>query len=386
MEKLIYLDNAATTFPKSDKVYEVMDQFLRTGCVNAGRGSYKLAREATKLIDETKQNLLRLTGLPQSRQVIFSPSATIALNQIIFGLEWNQFTNVYVTPFEHNAIMRPLQQICDAYNAKLHIIPFNTENWELDFNKLEYQFAVANPDYIFMSHVSNVTGFILPCDQIIKCAKKYDTTYILDSSQALSTIPMSEQLLECDFIVFAGHKSLYGPMGIGGFISKDANKLKPVILGGTGTDSLNLEMPATGASRYEAATYNVQAVAGLHAAIEWLEQEQTNIYKHEKDLTKYLINRLKQIPEIQLYLPANLENHCGIVSFNIQGWLAEELGTVLDEDFNIAVRTGYHCAPLVHDFISTRDKLGTVRVSIGYFNCEEEINQLVEAINELIEG
>ncbi len=108
MEKLIYLDNAATTFPKSDKVYEVMDQFLRTGCVNAGRGGYKLAREATKLIDETKQNLLRLTGLPQSRQVIFSPSATIALNQIIFGLEWNQFTNVYVTPFEHNAIMRGL--------------------------------------------------------------------------------------------------------------------------------------------------------------------------------------------------------------------------------------------------------------------------------------
>lgn len=386
MRKLIYLDNAATTFPKSNKVYETMDQFFRTSGVNAGRGGYKLAREATRLIDETRQKLLSLNSLPQGRQVILTPSATIALNQIIFGLEWNHLKNIYVTPFEHNAIMRPLQQVCTTYNAKLHVIPFNESTWELESDRLSHQFTVANPDYIFMSHVSNVTGLVLPCEEIMEKAQRYNPTCILDSSQALGIVPLSEQLLESDFIVFAGHKSLYGPMGIGGFISKDTDRLRPVILGGTGTDSLNLEMPSMGTSRYEAASYNIQAVAGLHAALEWLEQEQSKIHIHEKKLTKYLIERLKQIPEVQLYLPANLEHHCGIISFNLEGWLAEEVGTVLDEDFNIAIRTGYHCAPLVHDFIGTREKLGTVRVSMGYFNSKQEIDQLIEAINELIEG
>lgn len=387
MDNLVYLDNAATTFPKSTRVYDAMDFINRNKCVNAGRGGYRLAREATKLIDETKENLLLLLKLSLQRQVVFTPSATIALNQIIFGLEWNQLKNIYVTPFEHNAIMRPLNKIANLYNIKIHVIPFNDKTWELDKKQLEKDFTVNNPDYIFMSHMSNVTGYIIPCEEVIRLSRKYNVVHVIDCSQSMGTLPIKDEVLESDFLVFAGHKSLYGPMGIGGFISKGNIKLESVILGGTGTESLNLEMPEVGSARYEAASYNIQAVAGLNEAINWIKEEGIeNIYKHKKKLTNVLIEQFANREQISAYLPSNLDNHCSIISFNLDDWGPINLGMVLDEDFDIAVRTGYHCSPLVHEFLKTETRLGTVRVSIGYFNTEEDIRKLIKAIDELIEG
>ncbi len=387
MDRMIYLDNAATTFPKSENVYKMMDWINRNQCVNAGRGGYRLAREATKLIDETKENLLSLLKLPLNRQVVFTPSATIALNQIIFGLEWNRLKNIYVTPFEHNAIMRPLYKIASIHDIKIRTIPFNKETWEVDMEQLQKDFAMNNPDYIFMSHMSNVTGYILPCEEILEASVQYAPTTIIDCSQSLGTVPIKKEILDADFLVFAGHKSLYGPMGIGGFISREKVQLEPVILGGTGTESLNLEMPKTGSTRYEAASYNIQAVAGLNEAIKWIKEEGIDkIYTHKKKLTEQLIDALKEKNEIKVYLPNNLGQHCNIISFNLGDWNSEDVGIVLDEDFNIAVRTGYHCSPLVHDFLDTRKSLGTVRIGIGYFNTEEEIRKLLDAIEEIMEG
>lgn len=384
MKEMIYLDNAATTFPKSENVYNIMDWIARNRCVNAGRGGYKWAREATKLIDDTRNELLKLLQISTQRDVIFTPSATLALNQIIFGLEWDQFKNIYVTPFEHNAIMRPLHKISEMYGIKIHIIPFIQESWELDTVQLEKDFSINNPDYIFMSHMSNVTGYILPCEQVIEMAYKYKSVNIIDCSQSLGTIPISKSVLEADFLVFAGHKSLYGPMGIGGFIAKKDNQLNNVILGGTGTESLNLDMPKSGTSRYEVASYNIQAIAGLLEAIKWIEEQGTAIYEHKKELTNYLINELKNNSCVTVYLPEDMDRHCGIVSFTADEWNADDIGLVLDEDFDIAVRTGYHCSPLIHDFIGTREYLGTVRVSLGFFNTKDDIDKLIKAINEIL--
>lgn len=387
MGEMIYLDNAATTFPKSNRVYETMDFYLRNKCVNAGRGGYKLAREATQLIDDTKRSLLSLLKLPQQRQVIFTPSATIALNQIIFGLEWDKFKNIYVTPFEHNAIMRPLHKIAKQYGATIHIIPFHKDTWELDVTQLEKDFVINNPDYIFMSHMSNVTGYILPCELIMKLAQKYEPVSVVDCSQSLGTIPIHEKVLEANVLVFAGHKSLYGPLGIGGFISDGRVLLQPVIVGGTGSDSLNLEMPESGSGRYEAASYNIQAIAGLNEAIEWIKEEGVHtIYDQKRKTTSYLISELNKLPQIKIYLPADLEHHSSIVSINIQGWTPSDLGVVLDEDFSIAVRTGYHCSPLIHEFLSTKETLGTVRISLGYFNTNHDVNELIMALKEILEG
>ena len=162
--------------------------------------------------------------------------------------------------------MRPLHKIAKQHGATIHVIPFDKDTWKLDTTQLEKDFIINNPDYIFMSHMSNVTGYILPCEEIMELSQKYESTSVVDCSQSLGTIPIHEKVLDANFLVFAGHKSLYGPMGIGGFISDGKVDLQSVIVGGTGSDSLNLDMPESGSARYEAASYNIQAIAGLNEA------------------------------------------------------------------------------------------------------------------------
>jgi cysteine desulfurase family protein len=384
MEKTIYFDNAATTFPKPNIVYEKMDSYYRNYGVNAGRSSYKLAREANNLITDTRSKLCGLVNFNNPDKVIFTPSATIALNQIIGGLEWNEHKTVYVTPFEHNAIMRPLNYIKEKYNIKIEVIPFDPVTFEVDMDTLKLMFSRNYPDYIFMSHVSNVTGFILPINQIIQASIEYESIITLDCSQSMGLIPIDINKIKADYFVFAGHKTLYGPFGIAGFIDNSKVKLKEFIIGGTGSDSLNLSMPDQYPIKYEAASPNILAIAGLNASLDWIKEIGIeNILNSEKTLTRKLINEIKDIYGIELYLPKDEEKHVGIISLNMQDYNPNELGQVLDEDFNIAVRTGFHCAPLIHNFINTENKGGTVRVSLGYFNSKEEIEYFIKSLESL---
>lgn len=384
MEKTIYFDNAATTFPKPNKVYEDMDMNYRSFGVNAGRSSYKLAREASNLISETRNKLASLVNYDQEEKIIFASSATIALNQIIGGLEWNENKTVYVTPFEHNAIMRPLNYIKEKFNIKIEIIPFDPVTFELDIAELNLKFSRNFPDFIFMSHVSNVTGFILPVKEIIQVSEEYNSVVVLDCSQSMGLIPIDIKKIKADYFVFAGHKTLYGPFGIGGFIDNSKVKLSEIITGGTGSDSLNLKMPDIYPGKYEAASPNILSIAGLHSALDWINDVGIdNIREKETTLTKELIEGLKGIDEIKMYLPQNLDNHVGIISFNLENYKPDELGQILDEDFNIAVRTGYHCAPLIHDLLNTIDRNGTVRISLSYFNKPEEVEYLIKCLNKL---
>lgn len=386
MEGQIYLDNAATTYPKPEVVYETMDKYLREECVNAGRGSYELSRKATEMIEETRQLLLSLTN-SRYGQVIFSPSATIATNQILRGLNWDNIKNVYVSPFEHNAIMRTVHSLQKEYKFNINVIPFDNITFELNEEKLKVMFAKDNPDVIVLSHVSNVTGYILPIERCHEIAEKYNPINIVDCAQSLGLVPIDieENFKNCDFIIFAGHKSLYGPFGIAGFIQLNSNiNLKEFITGGTGSDSTNLEMPVD--HKYEAGSYNTYAISGLNAALKWIKKTKIKeIFKHEKIITNTLINGLKEIDGIELYIPENLENHIGIVSFNIEGFKASDIGMILNEDFNIAVRSGYHCAPYIHKFLDDKKYLGTVRVGIGKFSTKDQIDRLIDAVKELIE-
>jgi cysteine desulfurase family protein len=384
MEKTIYLDNAATTFPKPNRVYEDMDMFYRNFGVNAGRGSYRLARDASKIIDETRNKLASLVNYERVEKVIFTSSATIALNQIIGGLKWSENKTVYVTPFEHNAVMRPLEYIKEKFDIKIEVIPFDPVTFELNIEELNLKFSRKFPDFIFMSHVSNATGFILPVEEIIQAAEKYDSVITLDCSQSMGLIPVDIKKIKADYFVFAGHKTLYGPFGIGGFIDNSKTKLSEFIIGGTGSDSLNLKMPDMYPAKYEAASPNILSIAGLNSALDWLNDIGIdNIREKEVKLTRALIEGLKGIDSVKMYLPENLNNHIGIVSLNVEGYNPTELGQILDQDYNIAVRTGYHCAPILHNFINTENKGGTVRISLGYFNNEEEVNFIIKRFNEL---
>ena len=381
---MIYLDNAATTFPKPECVYDTVDSVQRTIAVNVGRGSYRVAKEAMKIVDETRALLASLVHSEPDR-VVFTPSATIAANEIILGLEWSDYKNVYVTPFEHNAIVRPLHIQSEKYGFKLRMLPFDYRTHEPDIDEMKRQFAVAPPDYVFLNAVSNVTGTVIPVDEIAKLAKEYDTLVIVDGSQSLGLIETDLSRSPIDLLIFAGHKNLCASWGIGGFICNCEHLPKPVLAGGTGSDSLNPEMSGGIPAAFEFASQNIIAIASLDASLKWLgETGIDNIRKRKDELISRLISGLSELGAI-LYLPYEGCRHTSVLSFNLQGYEAGEVGMILNEDFDIAVRTGYHCAPFVHELLGTTRTKGTVRVSPGFFNTEADIDALIHAVKELSE-
>lgn len=376
---MIYLDNAATTYPKPENVYKQMDLVNRTLCFNAGRGSYKKAREATELIDKVKKQLLSLVDSPFS-SVTFTPSLTIALNEIIRGVELQEGANVYVSPYEHNAVAR----VCYLLSERVNIIqlPILDDTLEIDIEKMKYMFAKQHPSLVCCVHVSNVTGYILPVQDIFASAKEYGATTVLDTAQSLGVLPVDQKQLQADFIAFAGHKTLYGPLGVGGMIiSPNAPLLNIVLAGGTGSNSLSLSMPDRIPARYEFASSNIVAIAGLGAALD--ELNQTENYTTEKELTLALREALLNLPGIISYFPP-VDSHIGVCSFNVEGYESEDLGTILDQDYDIAVRTGNHCAPYVHKYLKDEEMLGTVRVSIGRYSKKEDIEHFIDALDEII--
>lgn len=379
---MVYLDNAATTFPKPENVYIAMDEMNRKGAINAGRGSYKLAREASKLIAVTKAKLRQLVHVDSTTAVVFSPSITIAMNQIVNGLKLKGKTVVYLSPYEHNAVARSVHSLSKKMDLIVKQLPL-TDNLEIDVERMKYEFAKDKPNVVFCTHVSNVTGYILPIEEIFKESKKHGAINILDSAQSLGLIEIRADLLDVDLIGFTGHKTLYGPFGIGGFINVSGIELETFIVGGTGSDSLNLEMPTGIESKYESSSPNIVAIAGLNAALTTLNQKELFVY--EKELTKYLIDRLSVIKELKMFLPYNQENHIGIISFILDGLNSEDVGMILDEDFGIAVRAGYHCAPYIHGYLQDNQTLGTVRIGISQFTTIDDLDALVKAIKELKE-
>lgn len=382
---MIYLDNAATTFPKPDCVYDRVDIVQRTIAVNVGRGSYHAASQAMRIVDETRQLLASLVGAADPDTVVFTPSATIAANEIILGLEWDSFKNVYVTPFEHNAIARPLFCKCKEFGIQIQMIPFDPDTHMLDEDELERLFVVNPPDYVFVNHVSNVTGTIIPVERIASLSKAYDALVVVDGSQSLGILPYELKNSSIDYLIFAGHKNLYASWGVGGFITNSSYPLKPFLSGGTGSDSLNLEMPHKTPAGFEFASPNIIAIASLHESLKWLKNVSIKeIAMHKDHLMQKLIAGLTACG-VHLYLPSDVSNHTSVLSFNVHDYEADEIGVILNEDFDIAVRTGYHCAPFIHTFLDTIKTKGTVRVSLGYFNTEEDVAALVDAITAIVE-
>lgn len=379
---MIYLDNAATTFPKPESVYAVMDQTNRQEAVNAGRGGYKLAQKASRLISETKDLLRKLVHVDSNVAVVFAPSVTIAMNQIVHGLQLQNGANIYVSPYDHNAVARSVHACAKKKNLIVHELPMN-EALEIDLERLKYEFSRNKPAAVFCTHVSNVTGYILPVEEIFSETKKHGGLTILDAAQSIGLVDIRADLIGADLIAFAGHKTLYGPLGIGGFINVSGVELDTFIAGGTGSDSLNLEMPKGNENKFEAASPNVVAIAGLNAALKWINPAECLAW--EKELTEYLINRISQIKGIRLLLPENADRHVGIVSFTMQGYSSEDVGMLLDEDYDIAVRTGYHCAPYIHKYLKDESTHGTVRVGVGKFTTRDDIDKLVDALIELRE-
>lgn len=376
---MIYLDNAATTYPKPEAVYKAMDQANRLYAVNAGRGAYAAAREASALIADTKNKIRSLVHADANAAVVFSPSITVALNQIINGYRWKDGDYIYVSPYEHNAVARTLNYLSKNNRVYIKELPLVQDTMEIDIPKMKYEFAKEPPAAIFCTHISNVTGYILPIKEIFAESKQYESFNVLDTAQSLGLIEIDvRRESNVDIIAFTGHKCLYGPFGIGGFINLSGVILDEFLVGGTGSDSLNLDMPNGNETKYEAASSNIVAISGLNAALS--ELNVSECYDCEIQLTKYLVAKLLTVDGVKLYIPSEENQHVGIVSFNLDSMKAEEVGLILDQDFGIAVRTGYHCAPYIHKYLRDEHFLGTVRISISQFSCMTDIDILCDAI------
>ena len=377
-----YFDNAATTFPKPSCLSEAMARCIQEGAINAGRGSYDIAFAADQTISHTRELVKTMFG-QSSGYVLFAPSVTIAMNQILLGLSLAKSDYIYSTPFEHNAVARILQHLQTERQIHWEFLPFNEKALTFDLEKIKQQFFLHPPKVVAISHVSNVFGVITPIEEIAKLAHEYGATVVVDGAQAGPLLPTWQADL-IDFYAFSGHKTFYGPFGIAGFWTNDRIKLSPVLFGGTGSHSEQLNMPEEYPSAVEAGSPNIIAIAGLKAACEWLVGTGTQrILEHEQSLSAQFLDGIRRIQGIRSW-PETSQNAVGIVSFSVDGYTPQEVGMIFDQKFGIAVRAGLHCAPLAHKLIGTLPK-GTVRVGFGWFNSSNEVDELIRAIQCLVE-
>ena len=340
-----YFDNAATTFPKPNEVYEYMDSFYRQYGVNVGRGQFKESSIAYAMMQETRQLLLDLFHVRYPYEVVFTPSATQALNTIINSITFKTGDVVYITPFEHNAVLRTLYAKQKENGFGINILPIEEKTLQIDIEKTRILFEKSIPNYCFLTHASNSFGCVLQVEEICKLAKSYGAVNIIDMAQTAGLVDISLNNSNIDYAVFAGHKTLYGPFGIAGIITKNAKDLKPFLIGGTGFDSKNMEMPEQIPLKFEAGSANIQAIAGLNAALKWIKVIGiNNIRAKEKETTQKLLDVIKNHSNISIVRGEIEDNNIGVISCVFAGYSSDNIAQVLSEK-GIAVRTGLHCAP-----------------------------------------
>ena len=383
MKTTYYFDNAATTFPKPEAVYTELDSFYRDFGVNVGRGQHKLASIASNKVEETRNLLLNMFHC-QNNKVVFTPTATEAINLILRSMVQDRCI-VYVSPFEHNAVMRTLHAIGKQKNIDVCVLPFDLNKWQYDYEQVRHEFSTKSPDVVIMSHASNVCGFINPFLEIFELAKKYQAVTVLDMCQTAGLIDTDLSTDVVSYAIFDGHKTLYGPLGVAGVIGRHFNEIEPLIYGGTGIDSANIDMPDEAPSKFEAGSINIQAIAGLNAALKWIEKTDiSQIHRRESENRSRLLDILKSYRNIDIISPCDSDNTVGVVSCVFKGFSSDNIGNILST-LNIAVRTGLHCSPMAHQTLGTFPA-GTVRFSVGYFNDDEDFEALERALEYIDEN
>ena len=385
LREVAYFDNAATTFPKPEPVYEFMDRFYRECGVNVGRGQHKLAAKATAMVEETRRLLLDLNHCP-GKTVIFVPSATEALNIILRGIVCKDGLNIYLSPFEHNAVTRVFNHLSRIFKLNVIELSFDIADFVYNIEKIEYQFTEKKPDVVVVSHASNVCGVVAPLAEIFALSKSFGATNVVDMCQTMGLVDVDLSNENIDYAVFAAHKTLYGSLGLGGFISTIDAKPLPLLYGGTGVDSANPLLPDTLPSRYEVGSLNVQSIAGLNAALKWNQAVGgiEAIYSKEQANHQRILSVLRKHDNIRIVSPIGQGKGIGVVSAVFDGYSSDNIGHILSIR-DIAVRSGLHCAPNAHRFLGTFPG-GTVRFSVGYFNDDADFERLEEALDYIHEN
>lgn len=378
---MIYFDNACTSFPKPPAVLEAIKNYCLHVGSSPGRSGHRLALEAARLLFEARENLARLFNVPKSERIVFTANATEALNLAITGL-LSEGDHVIVPSTEHNSVMRPLDHLSRKRFIDLSIIPCSEEG-DIDLDSLRRSIT-KKTRLIAVNHASNVTGTIAPLGEIRQIAG--DILLLVDAAQSAGAVQVDTEALGIDLLAFTGHKSLCGPQGTGGLFIREGIDLRPLRRGGTGSRSESWEHPDFLPDKYESGTPNTVGIAGLGAGVRFvLDQGVDAIREHETALTGRLLEGLKKIEEVTVYGPGKPERRTATVSLTVERKEVSEVGYRLDREFDIMTRVGLHCNPGTHKAIGTFPH-GAVRLSLGYFNTDQEVVRVVEALHGIATG
>lgn len=379
----IYLDNGSTTFPKPECVYDYMNVFYRTCGVNPGRSKGKAFEEAERVLALTRKKLCRLFHAPDPHRLIFTYNVTDALNMIINGI-LKDGDHVITSQLEHNAVIRPLNHLRRKIQLRVDWIPLDQQGF-IDPDDIKKKIS-KKTKLVIINHGSNVIGTIQPIAEIGRICHHHGVIFAIDAAQTAGIVPIDLEQHHLDIIAFTGHKSLLGPMGIGGMYIRDKIAIEATRFGGTGILSELKYQPEKFPNYLESGTPNMVGVAGLFAAQNYLEEKGiSNIYRHEMRLVKLLYEGLSEIDHIILYNKPEEHKHVAIISFNLQGMKPGLLGSLLAEKYGIYSRPGLHCAPMVHQHLGTLPD-GTVRLAVGPFNKQKDINKTIQAVKKISRG
>lgn len=378
---MIYLNNAATSWPKPDQVYDKVDQFFRGSSSNAARSGGGGSNDTAREIFLVREKIAEFFKLRDSAQIVFNSGATESLNTVIKGvLETGD--HVITSKAEHNSVLRPLSQLKNSKGLEISFLDLNPVG-EIVYQQLE-DYIKANTKLIILTHASNVLGTINNLKKVAKIADQAGVLLLVDAAQTAGAININLSELKVDFMAFAGHKSLFGPPGIGALYVKDHKTISPLKTGGTGSDSLSINQPEIMPDYLEAGTPNSLGIAGLGAGIDFINSVKIkNIHQKELKLLQYTIDSLLSIPKLRVYGKKNIENRTAVTAFNIADHSSNQIAFKLKNEYDIELRAGLHCAPLLHKEMGTIEQ-GMLRISPGYFNTKKEIDSFLNILETLI--
>jgi cysteine desulfurase/selenocysteine lyase len=383
MSDFVYLDNAATTFPKPPEVIQFMCDFYATRGVNPGRTGFDLALEAEETLAEARQALTDFFGGSNRDRLVFSYNVTDALNLLISSV-LSPGDHAITTCLEHNSVLRPMYWHAER-GVEVDFVPFDSSGY-VDPEDIQRRIR-PNTRLVVVNHGSNVIGTIQPVAEIGRICREKGILFAIDAAQTAGLVPIDVAAMNIDVACFTGHKSLFGPSGTGGMYISEHVDITPCRAGGTGVMSALKTQPEDYPWRMEFGTVNTMGVSGLLAAQRWISGRGGvgSIYEHEMRHARRLRDGLAEIDGIRLYCADLDRDHLPVFVFNIDGLPADQVGTFLDVEHDIITRTGLHCAPQVHEGIGTFDEHGTVRFSPGVFTTDDEVERSIEAVAAVAE-
>ena len=379
-QKSVYLDNAATTYPKPERVYKAVDEFMREIGGSAGRAGHWRALETGRMVYSARAALAELLGVHDPLRIAFTKNATEAINTAIWGI-LKPGDHVVTTSIEHNSVMRPLHAA--GRLGISHTVVECARDGSLDAGHLEKEIR-SETSLVIVNHASNVTGAILPVADAATAAHKQGKPILVDAAQTAGRLPIDVESDGIDLLAFTGHKELFGPQGTGGLYVREGLEVVPVSFGGTGSRSSDFEQPHDMPDRLESGTLNSPGIAGLGAGVGFVaETGVTAIRNHELELMGRMIDGLAEIKGVRVYGPDHLDKRIGIVPLTFERYWPPDAARILDSRYGIAARAGLHCSPLAHRTIGTIET-GALRFSLSYLNSEDDVDYLIECLKEMM--